>query len=134
MEKAKKFFDILNTDPKAQELLQDCAKPEKPEDVLKAYVDIAGKLGISLTEEDIKNHMEEEKAAVKSRTESAVSQIEELPDDALDAVAGGKGERSDCKNTYKDKENCWFNDGCDNVYHLYDDYLCAWYYYLKGEK
>ena len=137
-EKAKLFFEKLNTDPEAQALLKESAKPEKPEEALKAYVELAGKLDISLTEEELNAYLEEEKKVRKNRTEAASAQIAALPDEVLDAVAGGGfggGERNlECHRTYRNRENCWFNDGCDNVYHMYDDYICAWYYYLEGEK
>lgn len=122
-ENAKCFFEKLGTDPEAQELLKGCPKPDKPEELLKAYTELAGKLGISLSEEELAGYLEEEKKAIESRTEAAASQIQELQDDAMDAVAGG-GAKPDCKDTYRDHENCWFNDGCDNVYHYYDTYMC----------
>lgn len=134
MDKVKEFFEKLSTDPEARELLRSAEKPGNQEDVLKAYVDLAGKLGIALTEEELKAYLEEEKKVREVRTEAAAAQITELPDEALNAVAGGNKDHDECSNTYKDKENCWFNDGCDNVYHMYDDYHCRWYYYLPGEK
>ena len=30
-----------------------------------------------------------------------------------------------CANTFQDRENCWFNDGCDMIINVYADYECA---------
>ena len=49
--------------------------------------------------------------------------IRELPDEALDEVAGGKDNPA-CKSTYQDYENCWYDDGCDNIFQIYDEYIC----------
>ncbi len=124
-ENAKKLFEMLDTDPEAKELLKDYTKPEKPEEILKVYTDIAGKLNISLTEDELKDYLAEEAKAMGSRTEAAAAKIVELPDEALDAVAGGK-DHEECKDTFRDHEDCWYNDGCDAIYHMYDDYGCYW--------
>ena len=29
-----------------------------------------------------------------------------------------------CLYSFKNKENCWFNDGCDQIFVAYDDYIC----------
>ena len=46
-----------------------------------------------------------------------------MPDEALEAVAGGKG-HAECKDTFLDRENCWANDGCDFAWNRYKDYYC----------
>ena len=100
-ESAKKFMDALKNDPKAKELLKDMPKPETKEAVMTAYIDLAGKLGITLSEEDVKCFVEEEKD-VAARSENAAKAIQELPDDELDNVAGGwSGAEGNCDNTYK---------------------------------
>ncbi len=30
----------------------------------------------------------------------------------------------ECLDTFKNKENCWYNDGCDHIFNAYDDYIC----------
>lgn len=124
-ENAKELFNMLKTDPRAKELLHELEKPENPDDILKAYADLAGKLGISLTEEELKSYLGNEAKTQESRTDAAAAKITELPDEAMDAVAGG-GDHEDCKDTFRDHENCWVNDGCDAIYHKYDDYGCYW--------
>ena len=125
-ESAKKFMDALKNDPKAKELLKDIPKPETKEDATAAYIDLAGKLGITLSEEDVKGFVEEEKD-VAARSENAAKAIQTLPDDELDNVAGGwSGAEGNCDNTYKQKENCWSNDACDIIVNHPAGYECSW--------
>ena len=48
-----------------------------------------------------------------------------------DSVAGGVVMPHDCKDTFKDEENCWFNDGCDKTINKYPDYRCKRQYQGK---
>lgn len=50
--------------------------------------------------------------------------IQALDLDDLEAVAGGKSDHEECLDTFKNKENCWYNDGCDHIFNAYDDYIC----------
>ena len=50
---------------------------------------------------------------------------DELPEELLEKVAGGVViPEEKCKDTFKDKENCWFNDGCDYTINSYNTYKC----------
>ena len=137
--KAKDFFEKLNTDPKAQELFKNKEKPNTPDEMTKAYADAAKELGFELTAEDIAEFIKEEEQEIKRGTDSAAKAIEKLPDDKLENVAGGYNcvetwelkpcavnlkDHRECKDTYYDRENCWFNDGCDHVINSYDHYIC----------
>lgn len=126
VESVKKFFESLQTDPRAQELLKDCPRPESLDDTVKAYADVAGKMGLALTEDDLRSALEEEMQNQKHSTEAAAEKIRELPDEAMEQVAGGK-QHYECHDTYKDHENCWFNDGCDIVFRSYEHYCCHWH-------
>ena len=60
---------------------------------------------------------------MKRKAQAAKDEIENLSEQELAEVAGGKG-HSDCRDTFKDRENCWVNDGCDHIYEDYRGYLC----------
>ena len=125
-ESAGKFMEALKNDPKAKELLKGMSKPKTKEEIIAAYIDLAGKLGITLSEEDAESFVAEEKD-VASRSEIAAKAIQALPDDELENVAGGKGDNPECKDTYEDRENCWITDGCDILIIGYEDYSCSWF-------
>ncbi|MBR2779182.1 MAG: hypothetical protein IKD85_03320 [Firmicutes bacterium] len=78
---------------------------------------------------DIRASLEEAEQDRIARTDKAAEQIRELADDTLECAAGGgrhgEGERNPaCKYSYKDKENCYFKDACDNTWPYYPEYLC----------
>ena len=125
-----KMLEVLRTDPKAQELLAGYGKPE---DESKALAEVAGKLGYDISAEELRSCMEEAEKRIRENTKVTAEVIEQLPDEDLSKVAGGK-RHSDCKDTFKDRENCWFNDGCDIVNNHYDDYLCHLSYYKHSCK
>lgn len=119
----KEFIASFAEDEKVQELLKDLEKPESADELGAVIGQVAEKLGYDISAEDIKAALEEAEQACKAKTDGAAAQIRELPDEALDAVAGGR-DHNDCKYSYKDKENCWFKDACDNAWPYYPDYLC----------
>lgn len=137
VENAKQVFESLLNDPKAQELLKNATKPKNEDDIIAAYTDVAAQLGFALTEADIKEALAMKEQEQKERTETAAAGIKELPDDALDKVAGGGcycestvySDHMDCVDTYKDKENCYVLDGCDQVLIQYENYICHKHYY-----
>ena len=123
-EKMKEIIQAITTDPKAQELLNSVAQPEDIDSEVCVYADIAKQLGYDITEEDLKVYLERLADSLIVRTEEAAAGIQELPNETLEQVAGGKKEHDDCKDTYRDYENCWLNDGCDLVYNDYNNYVC----------
>ncbi|MBR2779184.1 MAG: hypothetical protein IKD85_03330 [Firmicutes bacterium] len=120
------FFEMLKTDPTARELIKNTPKPNNEEERPAVYEELAGKLGLDLTKEDFIRAAKDGELKQKARTENAAEKILELPDDALDQVAGGKKDHDSCKDTFRDKEDCWYNDGCDTVFHSYKNYVCYW--------
>ena len=122
-EKIQDMIKALSADPKAQELLANAVQPEDQEGEISVYADVARQLGYDITEADLKDYIEKTADLVAERTKEAEAGIQELSDEVLEKVAGGKDHNS-CKDTYKDRENCWVNDGCDNVYNMYSDYVC----------
>jgi hypothetical protein len=113
MDNAKKFFEELIKTDEARTLLADTPTPESDEARVTAYIDIAKKLGIELTEEEVNAYF----AASFARSS------EELDDEELAQLAGGAG-HAECESTYTDREVCWSSDGCDLLYNDYDGYMC----------
>lgn len=122
-ENARSFLEEGFKDPKVEELLQAQAKPETDEDELKIYAAVAGQVGFDFTAEELLDAVKEKGEEQASRTEAQVQGLEPMPDQDLKQVAGGKG-YPECKSTFKDKENCWFSDGCDVTWNHYDLYTC----------
>jgi len=122
-----KFIEQIKSDPEVQELLKNCPKSNDREDEIKVYMDLAAQLGYTFTEAELKEAVDEKRNLRMEKTEEAAAGIRELPDEVLDQVAGGK-DHNECKNTYKDREDCWRSDSCDWIVNLYDNSICAWYF------
>jgi len=122
-EKVREALDQLRADPKAKELFAAIPEPESREDYIQAYVQVAGEMGMNLTEKEVSDCLAEQEAAVKTATDSAAETIRKLGREELDAVAGG-GEHSNCDYSFKDKENCWLQDGCDCAFRHPSGYVC----------
>ena len=131
IETIRAFQEALKDNPTAQEMVRNTPEPENMEGRCRLYAKIAEQLGFDLTEQDLAEYVEEMQRRRSERTEAEAEKIEQLPEDELDEVAGG-GDHPECKDTYKDKENCWSNDGCDLVYHKYDGYQCHLNLYCKN--
>ena len=101
-------------------------KQETPEDVPAFWAEVLTEKGYNVSSGEISSFIRE---AEEERRQKTADKIAELPDQELEAVAGGgeviggKGHQ-DCQDTYRDRENCWYEDGCDNVFQQYDDYDC----------
>ncbi len=132
METLKKFLETLRTDPKAEELLKGREKPESLEAAAGIYAEAAKELGFELTEVDIREGFKALEEEQKAKTEQAKDAAQELNVNDLEKVAGGKGEEGWCRDTYVDRENCWFNDGCDTIINSYIFYRCKSTQYLDG--
>ena len=113
MENAKKFFEeIIKTD-EAKAILADTKKPETEEAQIAAYLEIAKKLNAELTAEGITAYFNTIAKPVSG----------ELDDDELAQLTGG-GEHANCKDTFIQSENCWWDDGCDFTANKYSNYKC----------
>ena len=123
-ENIKKLLEAMQNDSNALELLKGFDAPQDQDGEIKAYAEVAQKLGYDISEADLKTYLDRAENRMQQKTEEASSIIQELPDEALERVAGGKKDHSECKDTYRDYENCWVNDGCDVVYHHYKNYVC----------
>ena len=114
MENAKKFFEEIIKTEEAKGLIASTEAPATEEARIAAYIDIAGKLGVELTADEINAYF-----ATNIKADYA-----ELDDDELEQLVGG-GENADCESSYQHKENCWLNDGCDKVWRDYEGYQCS---------
>ena len=123
LKEIKEVLDKLTNDPKAKELLKSYDKPEPGKEAA-VYAEIATKLGYNITEADLTGYNEKLAEVMKKRSKANIDKIEALPDEDLGQVAGGAEKHSNCSDTFLDKENCWSNDGCDNVWNNYPDYIC----------
>ncbi len=118
-------IEAMLRDPRTGELLSGCAEPESLEAACAIYADAARKLGLELDAADFEAYFRREEQACIARTEEAASTIRELPDDELAMVSSGKKDHENCRDTYRDRENCWLNDGCDVLHQKYDTYSCS---------
>ena len=99
MENAKKFFEELAKTEEAKALFAAIEKPDTEEELVAIYVDIAKKLGVELTAEEVKEYLAADNA------DGA-----ELDDEELSQLTGGaKG----CWSSYNQRQNCWSLDACD---------------------
>jgi len=117
------ILEELRNNPEAHALLKGKDKPENAGDEAREYAEVAGKLGYDITAEEILDYTNEAMAKLRNRTDASAGSIEELPEDELSEVAGG-GDHEECYDTYKDRENCWYSDGCDHIYQDYKHYVC----------
>lgn len=124
MQNIKSFLDELTTNPKAIEKLQAKGELKTNEEKLQAILEIGKDLGYELSAEELSEALKEKAAALKERTDAQAEEVETLDDDELATAAGGKKEHSECKDTYRNRENCWVKDGCDVVNIKYSGYVC----------
>ena len=122
-EKVRAFLETMRNDPRAQEKIARIPEPENHEGRIRAYEKVANELGYDLSDTDLDAYIADHDKYLQARADAAAEKISEIPEDELVEVAGG-GDHPDCKDTYKDKENCWVNDGCDIINNHYPDYDC----------
>ena len=122
-ETIRAFQEALKDNPAAEEIIRNTPEPRTEEERIRVYAKIAAELGYDLTEQDLSEYVEKWRQRQQERTQDAIDRIQELPPEELGEAAGG-GDHANCMGTYIDKENCWYFDGCDNVYQKYKGYHC----------
>lgn len=120
-EKITQFLDALGKEPKAAEAYKKIGEAATNEEKIALFLGLAKDMGFDLTEEEIKAYIKERMAA----TEKKAGAIEQVDDDELAKVAGGKKEHSECLDTYRIGENCWVTDACDAVLQGYPGNECG---------
>ena len=121
--KTRKTIEKMLQDPRAQEYMKTVSRPETPEEEIRLYEELAKKLDLDLKAEEIREYVQQAEQACRERTDQQAGQILELQEEDLAKVSGGKDNPS-CMESYKDYENCWYSDGCDNIFQIYDQYIC----------
>ena len=112
-----KFFEELEQNEKAQELLKaECADGTEAD--YSALARIARKTGYEVTDEEMADFWTKVKTKQAKASEAMAAQIAELSCDEMDQVAGGK-DHMVCSDTYKDGENCMWDDVCDKLFKFY---------------
>ena len=105
-ETAKIFLFEYAANPEAMKLVSEYPHPETLEDGAGMLAEIAGKLGIAFTAEEMAEAIMEAEAARKARTDAAAEDLTALEDDDLGEVAGGMRDTL-----------CWADYYCYGVYH-----------------
>lgn len=118
-ENAKRFLEELDANEKAQELLK-AAAPEDPGEDASILARVARETGYEISDDEMREFLDELQKRHAATSDAVAEQIRVLNDAELDAVAGG-GSHGDCKDTYKDNENCWWEDNCKKVVNFYYD-------------
>ena len=103
---ARKFLMEYAANPEAMKLLNEYPQPETLGDGAKILSEIAGKLGIAFTAEEVAEAIGEAEAARKARTDAAAEDLTALEDDDLVEVAGGMRDTL-----------CWADYYCYGIYH-----------------
>ena len=115
MENAKKFFEETLKTEEAKKLMASYGHQNTLEELVRAYSSIAKQLGVNLSTKEIE-------AYFKEKTNKNITHAE-IDDDEIAQICGGR--TTECSNSYVDRENCWWNDGCDYINNDYDNYACS---------
>ncbi len=119
MDEVRKFIEALQNDPKAKEFMDSIEVPVDDEKGIDVYLDLAKKLGFSLSREDFLNWMQEKAKECKARAEKAQASMKEALDlEKMSMVAGGEGLEF-CEETFNNGERCCFTDSCKYAFNVY---------------
>ena len=121
--KVETFLKALKTDPKAASLLAAFPAPKTDADRLQAYAEIAKEMGHDISEAELEAYFSEMEKSLQERTKATEDLITKLSLDELEKTSGGH-KRPQCKDTFRNVENCWYNDACDHIYRYYKEYIC----------
>ena len=116
----KEIADVLEEVRRSPEIVEK-VKKDSPQDISAFWAKVLIEKGYNVSSEEIASFIRE---AEEERRKKTAGKIEELSDQKLAEVAGGKKYHSDCRYTYKNEENCWHDDACDIVYYEYGGYIC----------
>lgn len=133
-EDVARFLDELDGNEKAKALLQASGADLDDEEGFKVLASVAREIGYDVTDDEVVEVFKSRRAVLVKASDAAADECRQLSDDEMDKVAGG-GDRSNCSDTYKEGENCWWEDNCKKAIIMYsnpDDPYCDSYSYCKG--
>lgn len=121
MNEVRKFMEALEKDPRAKELSENLSVPDDEDKAIDAYIDLAKKLGFTISREDLLNWEQEQEKEYKAKSEKAeAGMMESLDLDQMNMVVGGQiGDYHRCVDTHKEGEWCWLKDSCKMIVRLY---------------
>ena len=115
-------LEQIRNHPKTAEMLKT-EKTLSREEAAEAYAVAAKTFGYTLTAEEILSAIQDRETKIQVRTEGAAEELRAIPEEEMAEVSGG-GDHDICYDTYKDRENCWWSDGCDIIHNYYHGYQC----------
>ena len=136
LETAKKFMEDLNGNEKALEILKS-ANPDNEEEESRILGKAARETGYDVSDEDLENLLKNMKRRRVESSEKAAEETQRLSPEEIDSFAGG-GDHAICSDTFKDDENCVFDDNCKHYTNMYSSsedegrYDCDSYTYCKN--
>jgi len=116
LENAKKFMEELDNNEKALEILK-ARELTDDEQGIAVLASAARETGYDVSDEEMKELLTATKSHLVQAGDEAAAKVA-LSKEEIDEVAGGKG-HDICHDTFKDGENCWWNDSCNKVVNIY---------------
>lgn len=129
MEKVKAILEEIRNDPKAAGMLEGVDTQKTEEEAAAAFIAAAKELGYEIAPEEFAAFLKAQAEERLTKTEEEAEGVLKLDDSEIAEAAGGSTfepcKRAVvghplCKTTYKDGENCWFNDSCNIIYRKYE--------------
>ena len=118
-----RILEEVRSDPDLAKALREQKPARTPDEAAAVWADAAARLGYSLSAKELSAYVREAEEDRKKKTLESSAGIESLSEEEMAEAAGGKG-HDKCETSYRDRENCWFADACDNVAVIYPGYKC----------
>ena len=129
-ENAKQFLNEFRNNKEAMELLKGYPKAKTQDESIRQIAEVAGKMGIQVTVEEMSEAANELRAERKAQTDASVNKMQKLNDTDLKNVDGGfyyvltkdDGKRiyNKCIGDFTDT-NCAVLDACNALTRYYYD-------------
>ena len=137
-ENAKKFLNEYVNNKEAIELLKEYPKANTLDESIHNLAEVARKLGVQITVEEMSEAANELKKERKAQTDASVGKMKELNETDLEDVNGGfyyikdhseKKVYDSCSGDFTDTD-CWINDACNASVEY--DYGCTGEMFADG--
>lgn len=129
-ELVRTFLETIASNKELSKEVMEKSIGKSSDEIIKYYAELAPTMDFNLSEEDFRDFFDNGDNSLKERTDSTIAKIEELDVNELSGISGGydgiiHSHPDKCDYSFKDRENCWFTDGCDQIFLSYgDDYVC----------